>query len=57
LLAPDREREQTVQERQVVSDGLRRQSLVLLGQQVRLDARPVDLVHRPAAEERAEVGG
>jgi len=44
-----------VQEVEVVLDRLGGESVALLGEQVALDAGAVDLVERPAAEERREV--
>jgi hypothetical protein len=51
----DREREDAVQEVQVVLDGLRGQALLALALEVSRDARRVDLVDRPLAEERHEM--
>ena len=50
--ALDREREQTVQEVQLVADGLRGQTRPPLGAQELLDTRGVDPVQRSLAEER-----
>jgi hypothetical protein len=51
----DREREDRVEEVQVVLDRLGRESVAFLGQQVALHAGAIDLVQRPAAKERREV--
>jgi hypothetical protein len=53
--ALDREGEDAVQEIQVVLDRLARQAILLLDLEVGLDVGAVDLVQRPAAEERRHV--